>query len=224
MNKTQKAFDDAFEIIITEAAKLAAEELGEGCEYTDKYNPSPEFDAKIKRLFRRERRKAVLRKAAVISKRAACVLVVLIAAFSIAVGSVEAWRVKFLNFVFDPEKPNMDIVFGDKGTYYSDDDIIIKYLPLGFELTEKIPAGKSVTFTFKLKDSYISITRFDKDLGPNVDTEEAIVEDIVINNYDGVYIEKEGFKATVWSDGNYIFLITANVSRNELIRVAESIR
>ncbi len=227
MNKKQKAFDDAFEIILTEAAELAAEELGEECkecEYTDKHKPSPELDAKIKKLFRRERRKAVLKKAAVIAKRAACVLVVLIAAFAIAIGSVEAWRVKFLNYVFDPEKPNMEIVFGDKGTYYSDDDIIIKYLPLGFELTEKLPSRKSVTFTFELQDSYISVTRFDKDIRRNVDTEGATVEDIVINDYDGIYIEKEGFKLVTWSDGDYMFSITANVSKKELIRVAESIR
>lgn len=224
MKHRQSAADEAFEMLLKESADLAAEEMGKSYEEPPEYEPSPEFDVRIEKLFARERRKKRLRRMASISKRAACVLLVFVIAFSVAIGSVEAWRVKFLNFVFDPDKPNMDIVFGDKGTHYADDDISIDYLPLGFELSEKSTTRFSVVRLFKNKEERIRVGKYDESINANVDTEDSTIEEIEINGYSAALLIKNNRNILFWSDGDYIFVIDGNVSKKEIIKIAENIK
>ena len=105
MKNINETIDRAFDAMIDEAAAIVNQEEGEKLVIPDiDVEFSQEHKKKMEKLFRKERQKYLLSIAEVYAGRAACVILVIAAVMSLAVFSVEAWRTKFMNFVFDAVK------------------------------------------------------------------------------------------------------------------------
>ena len=58
----------------------------------------------------------------------------------------------------------------------------------------------------------------------HINTEGVEYEDLYINSYDGVFYNKNGTNTLVFADETYMYTVYGQVSRDELIKMAESIK
>lgn len=226
MSDKHSALDKAFDALLDEAAVLAEKRLNE--KYTepeDEISFSEEHKQKMKVLFRKETRKARRRKFAKFSGIAACFLLVLVIGFGATVFSVDAWRVRFLNFVLEAGRPNTDFNFSPTGgTYYSDDVVSLAYIPMGFEVANGASTKSSLSLNFKKEKEYFDFFLCSIDTNMNIDTENGTIEKVTINGRDAIYITTPNINAVVWHNNEYVFRIIGNISKEEMIKIAENAR
>lgn len=218
-------FDKAFDTLLDEAAAMVDKTLGEQLEADscDEIEFSDGHIRKMEKLFAKERRRENIKKLSHISKIAACVVCAVILASGAAVFSVEAWRSNFINFWFDPDGLNTDIKFGyGKGTSYTDDYVVLKYLPMGFEKTEEDTTRFSHTLIFERGDEFLFFDVNDINVDTNIDTEGGTIERIAINGYEAIYATGRTGNHVIWCDEINALSISGNLPRNELIKIAEN--
>ncbi|MDR3314471.1 MAG: DUF4367 domain-containing protein [Oscillospiraceae bacterium] len=57
----------------------------------------------------------------------------------------------------------------------------------------------------------------------NADTEDAVVEHLMVNAYPCFAYKKKGFLTLVWSNGQYAFSLMGTLAEDEMLRIAESV-
>ena len=218
-------FDKMLDEYLDEAAKNAA-----GASYGEENDEDVEFsqmhEAKMERFFAAQRKKQSAKKYRRILKAAACVLLAVAVGSGVTIFSVDALRTRFLNFVFVPSKPNTDYNFGDYAqNRYSDSDITLNYIPEGFKLADKVKSSESIDLLFKNDEkSYFYFNVNDITVQSSIDTENATVENITVNGYDGVYISNDNINALVWHDNRYSYDIIGNISKENIIKIAKNLK
>ena len=222
MKTDSKYMDKALDALIDEAAAELYEK--EGDVEIPKAEFSPEHEKRMKQLFKKERRKYNLRRATAVAGRVACILLVVVAVMSVAIYSVEAWRVKFLNFIVDTDAPNTEIKFTDtKHSSFENDAIKMSYIPAGFEVEEDYSSKKNVFIKFSVGEKYFQLKRNTMSLNIAINTEKGIVENLTINGYEGVYLIKNSNTNTlIWHDGTYTYRMLSNLKKDELIKIAQN--
>lgn len=217
-------FDKALDSMIAEAAKRADKELGEQADCMgESIEFSEKHEKKMNRLFAKVRRRQKLVKFSKYSRRAACVLIAVCVAGGVSLFSVKAWRNRVLNFVFDSKATHTDFEIVDSTQTFRNDYITVGYLPKGFELTEDSSDDYWVMLEFKKDDQHIQIDRYPTDTSASIDTENSEVEDIRIHSSTGKCISNPRFQTVIWYTDEYIYNVSANISKEEAIKIAESI-
>lgn len=230
---SQNNTDKILEIMFEEAATNAAETIGkEMPEVTENINFSKEHISKMNKLFKAQRRKEMLIKLAKVSKIAASILLTIVLVGGISIFSVEAWRVKILNFIVDNNKHNTNIKFFDNDnedkvvdviTEYSNEHVLLKYIPDGFEVNEEYISKTNSFIAFVNEDKFFNIDISNVDGEMSLDTEDSVVENVKIKDYNGMYISKGKVNMLVWSNDFKIIILTGNIQKNEIIKIAENI-
>lgn len=225
MTKKNNGLNDAFDILLDQAAERAAEHLGQSL--PDSEEPvefSAEHEEKMQRLFKQERAKRRRKNTMKYAKIAACLLAVLIVGAGITISSVDAWRVKFMNYVFDFSQPNTDISFSEQeGTEYKDEEITLGYVPSGFALTEKEGDRQSFTLLFTSENQYFHILLEGVDSKFSLDTEQSSEEKTTVNGYEATYTANQNINSLIWHNSKYVFTIYGNISKEEIFKIAEKI-
>lgn len=209
--------------ILKLAAEIADREIGESLKDPEEEIVfSPEHEEKMHRLFRRERRKISRRKFAKFAARAACVLLVIAIGCGVTVYNVEAWRLRFLNFVLEKDKPNSAYNFKEGGGInYSDDDVALNYVPMGFSLKRKDETSLSLFYLFESEDKYFYFETHSLDTDGTMDTENAVVEKTKVNGYDALFVSKNLWNMLIWCDSNAAYSVTGDISREEIEKIAK---
>ncbi len=57
-----------------------------------------------------------------------------------------------------------------------------------------------------------------------IDTEETELETIAINGCEGFFYSNKGINNILWNDGYYGFIISSSIHKEEIIKIAESIK
>lgn len=220
-------FEKAFEEMLKEAAKRADKRLGGQLEEPkEEIVFSEEHERKVEKLFRLERRKRINKKLIKYTKRCACILIVCcVAVTAVGVVKVDALRTRFLRLLYEPDAPNSDIDFiGDKTNYYADRYIHISYIPDGFKMTES-SHEVGVGYTFQNNNQYFTLDANNiETAGFNVDTEDMEIENLKIQNNDAIYLTKPRVNILVWSDDDTAYVLCGNISKEDIIKIAENIR
>lgn len=226
MKEDNKTADKIFDILIEEAAVIADEHIGEKIIIPkEKVEFSKEHEEKMRKLFKAEKSKIFYKRVLKHSVRAAGFILILLAVSIASIFSVSAWRVKFLNFVFDSEKPNTDFQFGDmKGSNYSDDELMFGYIPEGFELVKSSSNESSIYLKFENKDLYFSFSLKNIESKIGIDTENGKIEKLTINGYEAVYSENKNINALIWSNGEFAFTIIGDIPKEDIIKIAENFK
>jgi len=224
MMKTNTNYmDKALDVLIDEAAAELYER--EGSAEIPKAEFSPEHEKRMKQLFKKERRKYNLRRATAVTSKVACVLLAVVLVMSVAIYSVEAWRVKFLNFIVDTDAPDTEIKFTDnKQNSFENDVVKLGYVPKGFEV-EKNKFGKDNVFLkFRNGDKYFQLKMNTQSFNSAVNTEKGSAENITINGYEGVFVVNKNENVFLWHDGTYTYRLLSNLEKEELIAIAKETR
>ena len=99
------------------------------------------------------------------------------------------------------------------------------YIPEGMQLVQSID-GNYVLYRGETdRAKKMSFSESDASTVTNIDTEDATVTTILIYDNTGYLAEKEDRIILFWSDGQYYYILTMqNISSDEALRVAESVR
>ena len=100
------------------------------------------------------------------------------------------------------------------------------YIPDGYTLTEVIDDMRSMHFLFYTNEEgqELSIEQLTFNVSMAVDTEGITTEEITINGMDGIIYTKRGLTSIIVNDNRYVHFVSGYESREELIKVVESLR
>lgn len=219
-----KTMELAFEALLEDAAKTAEEELlKEQLPSDDEIVFSAAHEAKMQKLFRKARIEKKLKAARKIAFRAACIIVAFLTVSAFAVLSVEALRIKVLNFLFDDESPYSVYRLNSEG--YSDDVIDISYVPEGFKVSEKEIYERTYLILFtNNNDEYFNVTIRTQLNSNSIDSEKSYSEEIIINGRKALYTENENVRTILFEDERYSYTIFGNISLKELQKIAKNVK
>lgn len=226
MSNYNDAFNKAIDELLDEAAHITVEKDSSELEMpTDNISFSDEHEAKMQRLFKSERRKIAAKKFRKYAVRAACIFLALIVFSCATIFSVSAWRVRFLNFMFNKDAPNTDYNFTDeKPAPQMDDRLKLNYIPEGFKLEDNVSGERSINFIFSHGEEYFYVSSDELDANFNIDTENAIIEKSKINGFDAIYISNQNANSLIWYDDDRAYTLTGNISKDEIFKIAKGLK
>lgn len=226
-NRNQKSDSlDMFDVAIKDAATRAFDEYNKSLDISDEeVDFSEEHKKNMEKLFADYRRKERARKIRRISSRAACVVAALSIVSATAMIGAGAWRLKLMNFIFDPKAPGTEINFNDNGgTTYSDEYVRLNYVPFGFKMTEQSKNSQCDMLAFEYGEKYFTVIMGTIDSQPNIDTENVVFENVTVNGYEGVFTSKKNGNLLLWHDDYNMFIINGNISEEEIMKIAKCIQ
>jgi len=223
MNK--KLTESAFELMLREAAINAEAESGREYELpSEEIEFSKLHERKMKKLFLKEKRKENAPKRKKLIASVACIILILFVGTGTAIVSVDAWRESVINYFFDKERPNTDFNFRQNGgKTYSDEEIRLKYVPMGFEIAQNQFSRSVKIAVFEKGEHYFNLSISKISVNKSIDTEDAEIKEVVINGNKAVYSTNKNANILIWSDGEYVFSVYGNISEAEIIRIGSGI-
>ncbi|MBN2222671.1 MAG: DUF4367 domain-containing protein [Vallitaleaceae bacterium] len=154
--------------------------------------------------------------------------------------SVEALRVRFLNFFVEvndryteirvEEAQEVQEVQENPEVFFSEESATTdgsgpSYVPEEYQLQETQSIGDMLLLKYTNADEQeLLFTRMPNGGSTQIDTENAKVTEVTIHGNEGILSEKEGFVILFWHDQTYSYTLTGEVSAQTIIEVAESVR
>lgn len=183
----------------------------------------------IQKLIKKEKRINRMKKLQKYSGRAAIILLSLCLVSGISIFSVDAWRIKFINFIFETRDTNTKINFVEDEKSIIVEGIQFNYLPEGFKLEFSSSSRKSVSIKF-LDDNerHIFFQRHPIETGFIMDTEDTTIKNITIKDHKGFINSKNNITVIVWNDDEYSYTLdffgfAENFPEEEMVKIAENI-
>lgn len=191
------------------------------------------FEKALNKHFRKEKLCSLRSSAGKAARYAVTACAALIIIVSVSIISVDAFRLKFLEWLSSIHSSHTVVSVVDPTQNNNDyNDILVNFdipsdLPRGYKLTSAVDKNGIAVINFEKSEFYISITAFQLDQTINVDNENTNdYEEVAINNYYGYYTYKDGISNLTWHTDNKSFAMLSNspdISKDELIEIAESI-
>lgn len=208
------------------------------CEVLSLYNdimvntyPSPEsviehkfsddFESRMRKLIRSQQKPF-----AVNTKTKRILIVALITIMMLTACSIPAIREPIVNFVVEIYEDFTTLIFPD--TSNESETIVLEkasiQIPDGYTSTEVLT---ETSYFLEMKNAKGSIITFEQVLLSStqltIDTEDTTYEDIMINNFKGVFYHNKGVNMVLWSDNKYNYMISGDISKDELISIANTV-
>lgn len=224
MTKENKDFEKIFDDLLTIAAKRAEDKMiSELQEKQEEVVFSEAHEEKMQKLFKKEQRKIYWKKLNSYSKRVACILLVAFLISGISMMSVGAWRTKLMNFFFNPENKNTTLHFNKDGsTTFQNEGILMHYIPYGFQVAKHSVNESAAKAYFTSNDQYFCLSIYNIGGTLTIDTENATKEEITINDFEAVLFAAPDHNYIVWNTETEIFSLKGNITKKELIKIAEN--
>ena len=216
--------------VLREALEIYSQECADSLPNEDeleKHIFSEAFENKMMKLIKLQK-KTYYQYINTVGKRVASIVAVFILCLFITIFSVKALREPFVHFIVETYE-KFTSIFVEKET--TNDNIEFKvmvpqYIPEGYVTEEPIITDLDVIYTYFNNDGlYFIYTQdlFDK-IQTTIDTEKTFYEKIQIDSLEGIYYENKGMNCLVFNDGTYNFSISGYISKDEIIKIAESIK
>ena len=105
-------------------------------------------------------------------------------------------------------------------------EITVGYIPEGFELINEQISTKNVILDYVDVDGkIINIMKCSSIIQVDFDTETGTVEDIVIDEQIYTcFVDTNGFCNLVWNKNDYVYQIHSSISKDELLKIAETVK
>lgn len=103
--------------------------------------------------------------------------------------------------------------------------ITVGYIPEGFELINKQNNLKSIIYDYyDINGQYITVSKFPASTEIDFNTEHTNTETIVIRDITYIYcISKDDKSNIIWNKNDYIYQVNGNISKDEIIKIAEKV-
>lgn len=183
----------------------------------------------IQQRKKEEKRKDRIRMMKQFASRAAIITILLISTVTVVTFSVEAIRVRVLNFFLEVNDTYTEIQIQVEDNQQTMPDIdqvgyyYPTYLPDGYIYEDYRSFGKSVMITFSNGIEEISFDQSPNGASYQLDTEDAETRDVTIGESEGYLILKENRVILFWNDDlNGYTIISYDVEADEIMKMAES--
>lgn len=221
-----------FNTILKEAARLAEQDLAEQ-DYlrfaaTPDIETSKEFDERVDKIIISMEPKAYSKPSAFRKTiRTLIAIAAIIAIFSISATGGNPFMETVKDFFIRTFTDGSIVTFEDNdqtvGTLYSN----YTWIPEGYELVEHEQGNtyERIVFENSNKNKLTCMTRKSTPSWAGINTEDVPSEEIYIDTLPGLYCEYEDSTQIIWNIGEYYYYISAteeNISKKDLIRIAES--
>lgn len=235
--------DSLFRLVMNDAAEKEGKSFLEETERlksNPENQPSPErvekFRRRLSSLLKKRHRCQGKRSVPRFLSKAAAVVFVAVVVFSTAMVTVDAFRVKVMNFLINmqPGYTSFQIQNNSSGTKGSEKMVVNwtntylpTYIPAGYEvdsLTYTDPLKEITYRNQKNKDLVIDYSESDDSNNIAVDTEKASVKTVYINGHKGMLVVKNSQPTVVWEMDHHIFTVCTMESVNETLKIAESVK
>ncbi|MDD4621439.1 MAG: DUF4367 domain-containing protein [Methanosarcina sp.] len=229
--------DSLFILVMNDAAEKEGQvfqEEKEKLKNNPDFQPSPaaiqKFSQQVDTHLKKP--KAYARKRRVLSavNRAAIAMLIMLILGSAAM-TVEAVRVRALNFVMnaEPEYTSFALKENDKRGEKTVDwhkAYAPTFIPEGYEVNTVSTAELSKSIEFKNKQgSHISYMELSESSQAQLDTENAsAIEAININGHEGKLIVKGSLLTIIWPMNDHMFIIRGNMDKDTAVKIAEGVK
>lgn len=224
--RSEALFDALLKIAVTEAYEkeldaLPGDEALSGC------IPSPVLHRRIMSLIQRGYRKAVERRVIKKLGKAAACLCIILTVSSIVLMSVGATRNAIFNALIRWNEQYTEIQFGDASV--NDSFYRPLYLPEGFG-EKSVEASASFTTIVYMNSSGVKIVFDQQPAGTGttlIDNENTDYVGIQLSGNPGYLFEaktKSDSSVLIWEEEGVVFELMSTISREELVRIGESIK
>ena len=226
-----EAFDELIRYAATRQLEKIADEVPTDEELAVKFTFSSNFEEKMQRLFLQQRkieRNARLRKVAI---KIAAVILVILAVSTATVMTVDAWRVRVLNFISEINERSTTIYIDGGEVDYDRfltevrEMYLPTYLPGEYtaESIEKVGSYYLVTYTNNMGNVFL-VQSLPSGFSVGIDSENAITEQILVNGELAQYFLKNNIGNLMFKYEENAFLISGPLVKDELIKIAESMK
>jgi hypothetical protein len=187
------------------------------------------FEGFINKREKEKQRKKWLKRIRTYSGRAAMFILVLIGVFTAVTMSVEAFRIRILNYFMEKTESytefKVDEVLDDQNAPKLDLDqyYYLTYLPEGYTYDSHQIVGEVVMLRYSNGTDIIIFTQGITGSAYHLDTEDAEMKEVPIRNSSGYLIVKDDVSILFWNEKNMDFMINGNLEANELIKIAEGL-
>lgn len=226
--KNKKLENSLVDEIISQAFTDAAEEDFEEIEPITLDAAWPEKNIKIeRRAYDRIRRKGHTASAALKAVACLAIVIVVAAAFVFSVPTVRAGFLQLIDRIFSGYT-NIEIAGKDQEDQIILSDYIFEYIPNGFRLDEnKTANNRNLSFVSDANGKSFTIKYYSSEkFLIQYDNEHSIIENILINGYSAYYCYNNYEENAIlsWSDDSCTFIISGNISKEEMIKIASEIK
>ena len=165
-----------------------------------------------------------------LSKRVAVFIAIALVGIFVTTMSVEAFRIKLFNIVTEvtDKYTKVSIVETENGiesqidwdSYYAPG-----YIPEGYTFSKSEYFGEiKIIFYSDTSGKEIQFSQTPVNPEYQIDTEDAVVTEVIVNAEKGILVEKEGLLTLIWTTGEKTFHIIGEIKRDEIIKMAGSFK
>lgn len=211
------------------AAFTLAGEMEEDIELPEeKIEFSAEHEAKMQKLFEAEYKRQRRKQFAKYASRAAVIFVAAVLVAGVSIGSVEAWRVRVINFFRETTEEYTEIKFTEEPvSSYSVNGITLNYIPDGYRLVgDYSKIGEYTILEFqddKGKTFHFYANKVENNSGTTIDTENASVTEFEKNGYHVIKSIKSDLQILMWYNEDYKYILDCRIGEEELLKIADNI-
>jgi len=165
-----------------------------------------------------------------LSKRVAIFIAIALVGIFVTTMSVEAFRIKLFNIVTEvtDKYTKVSIIETENGlesqidwdAYYTPE-----YIPADYTYSSSENFGEiKIIFYSDTSGKEIQFSQTPVNPEYQIDTEDAVVTEVLINAEKGFLVEKEGLQTLIWTTDERTFHIIGEIERDEIIKMAESLK
>lgn len=217
--------DDNFKNAVSEA--LLSEYTDMLPEQCEEHIFSRKFEKKMSRLIKR-RNKIYYPFINNTFKRTAVAIGALVIASTVSVVKIDALREVFTNIKFNRFEKYSIIEPSDreKAPETIEEIYEITYDLSGYEVVYEMLDNTKNCVEYMKNNIYIGFDQYVKDTTIGLNTEGAVIETVMLNEFDAsYYVDNHNYHHLIWDNGEYIFLLSGNVEeKNTLFDIAKSIK
>jgi len=188
------------------------------------------FDDYNKQLKKLDQKRKFRSKVQLLSKRVAIFIAIALVGIFVTTMSVEAFRIKLFNIVTEvtDKYTKVSIVEIENGldsqidwdSYYAPE-----YIPEGYTYSNSEYFGEiKIIYYSDASGKEIQFSQTPVNPEYQIDTEDAVVTEVIINAEKGILVEKEGQLTLIWMTDEKTFHIIGEMERDEIIKMAESLK
>ena len=221
----QNSMEIILDQLIDGACRIASEKIGRQFSEPEQHEFSKEHQKAIQALFQQERNKLLHKKIIRWTRKVAIVLLVFISISTIAIFSVQAWRIRFLNFVLETRPRFTDITFTDKkGDTYATDDVTLGYIPEGFSLEKSELSDQRIRLSFTNNQKHFILYVYKNKGSMSLDTANAQIKKLQINGSEATFSYKPTVSFLLWTNNDYLNLLESNLEEKEMVKIADNLK
>ncbi|MDD4753081.1 MAG: DUF4367 domain-containing protein [Desulfitobacteriaceae bacterium] len=186
----------------------------------------------LKKYNRKVHREKFIKKASLISKRIAAIIIVIFIVSAVLPMCVEAYRIHFFNMIIETSKQfssvklekNYNTDYLDELPSEWNDYYYPTILPEGYNLKNAFDANGTIYIIFSdHKNNELRFVQGSVTADFQLDSEKGQIFEININGMKGLIIEKDSLNIINWHNNNKNFYIQGNLDKSILLKVVESI-